>query len=358
MKRIYPAMALAGVATTMLGPLLPSFAARGAWSDAQSGALFTAEFLATVVLAATVGPLSIRLGYAALVRAGLLLIALGCGGSAIASPALLPVSIAICGAGLGLLIPSANLAAARSNPGQSAKAVVWMNMSWSIGSVVSPLAIAALGGAFLWTLAAATIVMAAIVGAGPRDQVTIMRATSSSGVQIVTVITAALLFLYSGTESALGGWLSTYTRRLPAAGELWAIMPTIFWSGVLMGRVAAPSVIPRIPAGRLVKLCMFSAIAGTAIIVAGQGPSPVIFATALAGLSMAPIFPLVVAQYADRTGGGSASGLLFVASGLGGAVIPPLVGIMAGATGSLRTGLGALLIGMAGMIGLEWRLSR
>jgi fucose permease len=357
MKRLYPAMALAGIATTMLGPLLPGFAARGGWDDARSGVLFVAQFLASVVAAAAAGPLAMRYGYSLLIRAGLLVIALGCGGCAIAAPAILPLSVAVCGTGLGLLIPSANWAAAQSNPGKSAAAVMWMNLSWSIGSVVAPLAIAALGGAFLWTLAAATVGMAAVVATGRRDRVTIVRPESPAGIQTLTIVAAGLLFLYSGTESALGGWLSTYARRIPDAGGLWAVLPSIYWSGVLLGRVAAPSVLTFIPTRRLLLLSMSVALLGTGLLVAGQGPLAVAAATALAGLGMAPIFPLVVAQYADRTGGGAASGLLFAASGLGGAAIPPLVGVLANASGSLRFGLSALLVWLLAMMVLERKLA-
>jgi fucose permease len=234
---------------------------------------------------------------------------------------------------------------------------MWMNLSWSIGSVVAPLAIAALGGAFLWTLAAATVGMAAVVATGRRDRVTIVRPESTAGIQTLTIVAAGLLFLYSGTESALGGWLSTYARRIPDAGGLWAVLPSIYWSGVLLGRVAAPSVLTFIPTRRLLLLSMSGALLGTGLLVAGQGPLAVAAATALAGLGMAPIFPLVVAQYADRTGGGAASGLLFAASGLGGAAIPPLVGVLANASGSLRFGLSALLVWLLAMIVLERKLA-
>jgi fucose permease len=224
--------------------------------------------------------------------------------------------------------------------------------------VVAPLAVAGLGSAFLWTLAAGTVGMAAVVASGPRDRAAVRRETSGIGIEVLTVVAAALLLLYSGTESALGGWLSTYARRMPETGGLWAVLPSIFWSGILLGRVAAPSMLASLSAPRLVMLGMIGALLGTTALVIGHGPVAIAGATLVAGLSMAPIFPLVVAQYADRAGGGAASGLLFAASGLGGSVIPPLVGVVAGASGSLRVGLAALVVAIAGMVGLEWRLRR
>jgi fucose permease len=64
----------------------------------------------------------------------------------------------------------------------------------------------------------------------------------------------------------------------------------------------------------------------------------------------------VVASYADRTGGGSVSGLVFCAAGLGGAIIPPLVGYVSTASGSLRIGLATVLVLIATMLLVQLRL--
>jgi fucose permease len=356
MKRSFAAMALSGIATTMLGPLLPGLTARGGWTDAQSGVLFFAQFAASVVLAAAAGPLAVRCGYRPLIAVGLLMIAVACAGCAIAPPAMLALCVSLNGCGLGLLIPAANWTAAQMNPGKSAASVMWMNLSWSVGSVVAPLAIQALGAGFLWTLGGAALLMAPVLAMGAPPPAPVQRTAPPSGIRSLTVIAAALLFLYSGSESALGGWLSTYARRMPGAEGLWAVLPSIFWSGILFGRTAAPAVLTRITTRRLVVTSMMGAFAAVLLLVLGKGAAPILGAAALAGVSMAPIFPLVVAQYADRTGGGAASGLVFAASGLGGAAIPPLVGIVGDASGSLRTGVAVLLAWIAGMIALEQRL--
>src|SRR4051794_14485496 len=73
---LYAAFVPVGMATTMLGPLMPSLQTRWLLTDAQAGLLFTAQFLATVAASALVGPLARRVGYGALITGGLALVAL------------------------------------------------------------------------------------------------------------------------------------------------------------------------------------------------------------------------------------------------------------------------------------------
>jgi fucose permease len=75
--------------------------------------------------------------------------------------------------------------------------------------------------------------------------------------------------------------------------------------------------------------------------------------SSLSGFGMAPIFPVVVAAYADRAGA-SASGLVFSAAGLGGASVPWLVGFVSTASGSLRMGLVTVSALIVAMFGILW----
>ena len=68
-----------GIMTVLLGPLLPSLAVRWSLDDAQSGELFTAQFLASTAGVALSGILVPRFGYRLVLVAGLLLMAIGVG---------------------------------------------------------------------------------------------------------------------------------------------------------------------------------------------------------------------------------------------------------------------------------------
>src|ERR1035438_6301395 len=74
---LFGALILAGIATTMAGPLLPALEVRWHVGDARAGLLFLAQFLASVTTAAAIGPLAARFGYSALIRGGLVLTGVG-----------------------------------------------------------------------------------------------------------------------------------------------------------------------------------------------------------------------------------------------------------------------------------------
>ena len=155
---------LTGVANTMLGPLLPSFQARWNLPDGLAGLLFTALFAAAVCGSAAVRPLAARYGHFGLAARGMALTAVGVAGCSVASWPLILVCVAVFGCGLGLAIPAANLGVAGLEAGDSAHALLWLNLIWSGGAVLSPLLVALLGSWFLPLLAASFVVIAVLVG--------------------------------------------------------------------------------------------------------------------------------------------------------------------------------------------------
>ena len=100
MKAIYFGAILTGIATTMLGPLMPGFEARWHLTDSEGGLLFLAQFLASVAAPATVGLLARRFGYWRLVAVGLAVGAAGVAGCASGSWTIAVLSVALYGCGV------------------------------------------------------------------------------------------------------------------------------------------------------------------------------------------------------------------------------------------------------------------
>jgi fucose permease len=326
---------------------MPALQARWHISDSRAGLLFTAQFLASVGSAAVVSPLARRYGYARLIRFGLLMVAAGVAGCAACPwPLALPL-VAVYGAGLGLIIPAGNLAA----PG--ARAVMALNLCWCVGAVAAPVLVALLPVSFLWFQSLLAVILS---GAGPWPALEIPDSTPQA-MGPRHALTALLLFLYVGAENSIGGWVAMLTLRGGGAQKLWAVLPSAFWAGMLAGRVIAPALLSAIRSQVIVVAGMLTAFGAATYLIAAHASNWSVAAGALSGLGLAPVFPLVVARYAETLAAGSASGLVFSAAGLGGAALPALVGYLSQSTGSLRVGMSAVLLTLAAMLCLQFQLA-
>src|SRR5262252_10641584 len=132
-----------GIATVLLGPMLPTLSARWSLNYAQAGALFNAQYLASTCAVALSGVLVTRWGYRFAINFGLVLMALGVA-FLLSGPKIIGVlSIAAYGAGLGLAVPAANLLVAAANPERRSATLNLLNFFWSLGAVACPFFIAA-----------------------------------------------------------------------------------------------------------------------------------------------------------------------------------------------------------------------
>ena len=326
---LFAAMVLAGIATTMLGPLLPRLESRWQIGDATAGLLFAALFLASVATGALVGPLAMRYGYLLLVRSGLVLSSLGTVMLAMSPWPEAIGAVAMIGCGLGLFVPAANLGVIGS------RSVMLVNFAWSIGAVGGPLLLASFPHAFLWSLSIAM----AFTSAGRSGVLARVAEAVGSGkppMSKATAVTAAFVFLYVGVESSLDGWLTSYASRSSGTRYLWAALPSVFWVGILIGRFLATLALARLGTARLLGICLVVAFGGTCLLLSTSQPWVILAATALTGLGLAPVFPLAVSSYSESTKAEKSAGLIFAAGGLGGASIPALVGSVSEGSGGLR----------------------
>ena len=346
---LFGGMVLAGIATTMLGPLLPRLAPHWQIGDASAGLLFTALFLASVVTGALVGPLAQRFGHRRLIRGGLVLGGAGVAMLALSSWPQAIGAMAMIGAGLGLCVPAANLGV--TGP----RAVMLVNFAWSIGAVSGPWLIVSFPDGFLWSLSAA-MACAAAMTVRPLTQAAAATRGAKATMSTATVLTAIFVFAYVGVESSLDGWLSSYASRNSDARSLPAALPSVFWVGILTGRLLAAQALRHLVPASLLGGCLVLAFAGTCLLHEASRPWLLLAATALTGLGIAPVFPLAVASYSDVAKTEKAAGLIFAAGGLGGASVPALVGAVSERSGELHVAMAippALIVVMI----LLWKTS-
>jgi len=361
-----------GVVTTLLGPLLPFLAARWALSDDRAGMFFTAQFLGSLAGVFLTSFLLPRRGFAFTLSLSFALMAAGIIALGIGPWALGLASVALFGIGLGLNIPATNLWIAEAAPHRRAGALSILNFAWSLGAVSWP----ALAHFFLrsfglrglvTSLAACLGVLACafILGASTSPRFSPSAApTEAAPLRTWTHRTAfalgVLFFLYVGTETALGGWVASYAKRIPGeAGSIWLLTPSAFWGALLLGRVSSPLLLSVVTEARLMLMGLLFAAAGAIALLAARTIPGVVLGASLAGLGLASIFPILVAWLRHLLGASAtrASGPMFALGSLGGAVVPWAVGIVSTRAGALQPGLAVPLIAMVVMIFLSQQKS-
>jgi fucose permease len=164
-----------------------------------------------------------------------------------------------------------------------------------------------------------------------------------------------LFFLYCGAEVSLGTWtysLLVESRGIaPAVAGLWA---GSYWATFTIGRMAAGLYTKRVGLNRLVQGSLVAALLGTVLLVWNPSALANVLAVALIGFAIAPIFPAMMSGTSQRVGEHFAAntiGLQMAATGLGAAVIPSLLGILARQF-SLEVIPTCLVVVFAGLFGL------
>ena len=179
----------------------------------------------------------------------------------------------------------------------------------------------------------------------------------------VVLAYGAIVALYVGAETSIGGWVAEFARRMGASQGTWALAPTAFWGAQTTGRLLAPLLLMRVSELALLRTSVVLAGAVVLLMATGSaGPRTIVATAGLAGLGLAAIFPLLwagitrdVAPYRSAV-----LGPLFASGGVGGAVVPWLVGAVsdagAGLAAALLVPLAALVIVLA-LLPVAWRKS-
>jgi fucose permease len=237
-----------------------------------------------------------------------------------------------------------------------------LNFSWSAGAAVSPFTVqfvihhAGVGGLF-WSMAAAGGLSAflALLLSDRRTsaQQEISRAATATVQSSRGVVAFFAIFglLYCGTEAALGGWVLTYVHRLHF--HVYAAPPlaaSCFWLSLLVGRAVAPAALLRVREELLLALALICAFVGVAMLLTLHSLPAVMLSAALAGFSMAPVFPVCVAIFMALTSDPAQTRWMFAVAGLGSATLPWATGQLAARTGSLHTGLLVPLLALGLML--------
>lgn len=367
---VHVGFALTGVVTTLLGPLLPLLLAAWRLNDAQAGRLFTTQFVTCVTAAVLSGEAVARWGASRIVPLGMFLIAVGVVVLGLAPGVVVGmIGIGIYAVGLGLALPATNLLISELAGERRAAALNVLNFSWTLGAVLAPLVIAAMlkpfgVRGFLFSLAAVVFVIGTVEGfmfpEAPKVTAEIRNGKLPPQTRLwFAVAMLAFMFLYIGIENGFSGWVSAFTVRTERSSVFaTALVQSSFWATLLLGRLIAPLTLRFIRTGSLIFYGMVIGSAGIVIALASPEIALLEFGVLLCGFGLGPVFPTSIALFTEWYGTrGTGSSIVLGACGLGGAVVPWIVGVVSDRSHNLRLGIAVTLACMAVAAVLHWRIT-
>ncbi len=146
-------------------------------------------------------------------------------------------------------------------------------------------------------------------------------------------LSALLFFLYVGGEISLSSW--TYSFLTEARGiptQTAGFLTGGFWAMFTIGRLAAGFLTHRLGSRKIIFSGIILALFGTALLWWAPFELANLIAVVLIGFAIAPIFPALMSGTSQRVGDAYTAntiGFQMAMTGLGGAVIPSLVGVLA-----------------------------
>ena len=369
---LFAGFVLSGIATTIVGPMLPIFIRRWSLDDGQAGLFSSIQFLAALGGTLASSAIAAWWGYRPALVMGYALMGGGLASLNADTHAVALTATAAFGLGYGLITPGTNLFVAELGGAKSASLLNQLNFAWGAGAMIcSPLIALALRRNGLGILLSGTAVFGGVLVMGllfvsfgvqkhGNDVNTAGVASAAIGLG-VTIALAAMFFIYVAMENGIGIWSAEYAKRLAnGITGMTTLAPMFFYAGLTSGRAAAPLFLRHLHEKKIVLGALSLAATATALLIASRSLPVATVAVFLAGLGCASVYPIFIA-WLSRWYGPAAKkigGILFALASLGGSAGPGLIGAVSKYSGSLRVGLLVPLAGAIILIGLVLLLRR
>jgi len=353
-----------GIIITFIGPILPIFIAKWKLDDSHAGMFFMTQFVGSFVGVLGSSALVSARGFKPAITIGLAMMGIGFAFWSAPSYFLALCASAFFGVGYGLSTPGTNLWVAETYGDRRASALNIMNLAWGVGAILcSPLAKVSIKTAhvslLLYVVGALCCVLAIMLLRVPFGRA-VYDSESAESKKILTradLVMAAMLgvlfFVYVGTENGISGWAAAHAKRsLTWNSETWTLAPMFFFGGLLGGRAAGAAILRRLKETTVAVGGLLLAAGGTIIFASATSRLTLFGGVFFAGLGLSSIYPIFIAWLSKWFGSRArkVGGVLFALAALGGAFLPPLVGVVSRYAGSLRIGLLVPLAGCAVML--------
>ncbi|MBP9663618.1 MAG: MFS transporter [Pyrinomonadaceae bacterium] len=359
---------LSGIATVLIGPVLPILARHFSLSDIEMSYFFPAQFAGSISGTLLSSRLARRNNYSAAAVAGTLLMAVGLMLLNADSYSICLVGFLVNGLGIGLTLPSINMLILDMSQGRAASALSILNFCWGVGAIISKPFVDISGtrdslGLATWILAVPLVMSAVIIlpkvrlGRAVRDN-TPPDDPRDARIWTTPIAWGIALFnlIHVGFESGMGGWITTYTERVDGQPLLAWLSPTfLYFLFFVLGRAFAPVLFRFVNENRMLLLGLTIVLAGMVFVLSAATVASLSIGAVAAGFGTSWIFPTNVARFSRTFGPRSTRRAtpLFVAGTIGAASSTWLIGFVSERTGSLHSGLYVLAVGIALLIVLQ-----
>lgn len=363
---------LSGIATVLIGQVLPILSTKFALTDLQAGYLFPAQFTGSII-GTLVTDWFGRKGKLALATSlGSFGMATGLIMMNVDSYAVCLVGFFVNGLGIGLTLPAINILILELNPVRRAAAVSFLNFFWGAGAILSKPFVdvtASPGRIFLPTvLLAIPLILFALVLLIKKKEPEAKFEKSSDPETILTPIwslpiawmIALFHFIHVGFESGMGGWLTSYTERIESPAAVGLLSPTLlYFLFFVIGRGIAPLFFRFVDENTMLLLSILIILAGVIVSLSASSIFILSIGACIAGFGTSAVFPTNVSRFSRTFGEGSMRRAmpLFISGTLGATVVTWLIGYVSETTGSLRNGMAVLLAGVVILLVVQIVLS-
>ena len=323
-----------------VGVVLPFVGNTFALSPERLGRLFPANFAGFVVGVLICGYLSDTRGRKVVLLSGIVLYAVGLtlfGFAPVYGVAL--AASALIGAGSGAMEAVASALASDLYPQRRAVMVNLIQVAFGAGAALGPwmahsrllkgvdwrllyLGLAAVNGVLFLALATQSVPRAPH---GEAVDFSALRVALRSPAFGLLCLAQAI---YVGAETGFFSWMPTYfAQRLPGGMALAGLVVTVFWIGIVVGRIATVALLGRISILGLLLRLSAGGVVFSALALTTQNPFVVMGFVCLTGLCFSGMFGLILSEAGERfpAVSGSAFGGVVASGGIGGAIIPWMV---------------------------------
>lgn len=359
---------LSGIATVLIGPVLPIMARHFSLSDIEMSYFFPAQFAGSISGTLLSSRLARRNNYSAAAVAGTVSMAVGLMLLNADSYSICLGGFLINGLGIGLTLPSINMLILDMSQGRAASALSILNFCWGVGAIISKPFVDISGtrdslGLTTWILAVPLIMSAMIIlpnvrlgrakpGEEPPDD------QRDAPIWTMPIAWGIALFnlIHVGFESGMGGWITTYTERVEGQPLLAWLSPTfLYFLFFVLGRAFAPVLFRFLNENRMLLLGLAIVLAGMVLVLSASTVASLSIGAVAAGFGTSWIFPTNVARFSRTFGPTSTRRAtpMFVAGTIGAASSTWLIGFVSDRAGSLHSGLYVLAASIVLLIVLQ-----